>query len=366
MLFLVSHSTFASRARVLALGNSFHLLDPYTAYGNPLDIANLGKFIVFDSGSTDPIDAKTNAEAMVSWTVHPKIKMALSLGHQDDSIINSRMMINAQAGTNYALQQNPIDLFYTYSSENVIHALSVNYSSMSSKTTGDREHSSVISYGLQIGAGQIYGKYGIINTAELTAGKKFDGAGFVNLAGRYGISSFTLGFDYFKHFAKSMTGQITDENHNYELIQAGFVDTRAKEGEEFFYGAQLKYLKANCRVLGTTKCDRTYTRTTLPIWIGFEVAGNQWLTFRGFLKQHVLVDQMKDEAGYAADVFDQTTGVATEYSAAPNSTELSTGLGINFGKASIDTLFKGIFSSDQDQSTTWKDFISTISLTYNY
>lgn len=203
--------SFASRARVLALGDSFHLADPYTAFGNPLDIAALNDFLVLDSGVTAPVDSETNAEAMMSYSLNSKTKMALALGHQEAMLMEGRQLINTEAGTSYVLEQNPIELFYTYNSNFIIQAVSARYSNFKNQNNQDQEVSSMLSYGVEFGSWQLYGKYVLLNRAETVGGKSFDGNGHFSLAARYGISSFTLGFDYYRNKIKSQTNMITDK-----------------------------------------------------------------------------------------------------------------------------------------------------------
>lgn len=159
---------------------------------------------------------------------------------------------------------------------------------------------------------------------------------------------------------------ITDERHEIDSFVFGLVDTRTREDEEFFYGVQVQHFKASCREKAGLECSETYTRTTLPVWFGFEVKGNSWLTFRSFIRQNFWLDEMKDSVGYAVDSFDGTTGAVTEYTAGPNSTEIASGLGIHLGQVTIDGVFKGFFGANQNQNIDMKDFLTSISLTYNY
>ena len=49
---LVSTNAFATRARVMALGNSPHLVDTQTVYSNPADMMVMGDYVTFESGIT--------------------------------------------------------------------------------------------------------------------------------------------------------------------------------------------------------------------------------------------------------------------------------------------------------------------------
>ena len=48
LLVLISCSAFATKARMQALNSSFHLIDPQTIFGNPLDLMSMKNFISFD------------------------------------------------------------------------------------------------------------------------------------------------------------------------------------------------------------------------------------------------------------------------------------------------------------------------------
>ncbi|MBC7466295.1 MAG: hypothetical protein H7256_09910 [Bdellovibrio sp.] len=363
LIVLMSVNAFATKARLQALNNSFHVVDPQTMFGNPLDVMGMKNFISLESGSQTVTNTSENAEGSISYGLNDHSQFAVAVGHKDDAIMGVRSLINNTTGLTYDTPQNPIHLFYGIKGEDVVYAFNISYSNKNVKVTPSKESSALASFGAQWGNYQAYVVTTLINTAEY-ANNKFEGAGYVNLAGRLTLDTMTLGLDLYTAKAKSSTASVETASDNYQAIVVGLVDVRSKDGSDFFYGAQ-----AVASDLKNRTMDKDFKRTTLPIWFGIEAKGNDWLTVRGSIQQTILINQSKDDAGFAAGdgYLTGATGSISDFSAAPNNTTVAMGLGFNFKNVTVDGVLKGLMTANGGpQEVNSANFLSQVGLTYNY
>ena len=121
---LASVNAFATRARVNALGNSPHLIDTQTVYGNPADMFFVGgDYVTIETGKTAATGLNDGAEGMVVRSMGDA-KMGLSLGHDSDVALQQRTSVmtaasaacptcqNLFSSAVNKFQQNPIELTY--------------------------------------------------------------------------------------------------------------------------------------------------------------------------------------------------------------------------------------------------------------
>lgn len=359
----LSVNAFATKARLQALSNSFHLVDPQTVYGNPLDILGMKNFIALESGATTPAGTTDNAEGAISYGINENTQVAVSLGHNDDAIMGVRSLVNTTQGLTYTTPQNPIHLFYGFKGSEVTYALGLSYSNKNDKKNDLKESSSLASFGVGLGNLQVYALYTFTNEVDAAGGKKFEGGGFLNLAGRYALDTTTLGLDLYQAKAKSSTNGTEDVAFSYQSIVFGLVDLRSKDGSDYFYGAQFVVTNLKNRT-----ADKDMKRTTLPIWFGIETKGTEWLTIRGSIQQTVLVNQTKDDAGFAAGdgYLTGATGAVSDFSAGPNNTTVAMGIGLTFKNVTVDGTLKGLIGSAANQQIDQNNFLSQVGLTYNY
>jgi len=361
---LVSVSAFATKARLQALSNSFHLVDPQTIYGNPLDLMGMKNYISIESGSTGATGTTDNAEGSISYGLNDHSQLAVSLGHKDDAVMGVRTAINTQLGTTYIVPQNPIHLFYGYKTENAVYVGGVSYSNFNDKKNGAKESSSTVSLGGQWGELQVYTVTSLANTVE-TGTTKFEGGGYVTVGARYSLDTVTLGLDAYSAKAKSTTvaSGVEDASADYQALVLGLVDVRSKDGSDFFYGAQIVASKLKNRVT-----SNSMSRTSLPVWFGIEAKANEWLTLRGSILQTLIVSQTKDEEGFAAGdgYLTGANGAVSDVSGGPNNTVVAMGVGLNFKNITIDGVLKGLTGTAATQEVNQTNFMSQVGLTYNF
>lgn len=356
----------ASKARVHALGDSLHLVDPQTIYSNPLDLTSLANLVSLESGITASTSALDGAEAIVSYGINQNQRIAFSMGHQDPSVVDSRNLINVLGGTAFEMAQNPIHFFYAMEDTLTTWAIGFSYSNKEDKFSQLNEKSIGASAGIELGNLQFSSLYIFSNSVDALAGKKFDGSGYWQTTLSYLLENTTMEMVYTTSKAKlsTTTGTLIQENelHVKSVISLGLADVSPRDGNDFFWGAQVVSTTINCKINLSVGCDKAYTQTVLPAWFGVETQIADWLIFRGSVKQSFLVSITKDEFGYPASVANGATGAVSNLAAAANDTVVSSGLGFNFKELTID----GSLASSTPQSLNLNNFLTQIGLTYKF
>lgn len=364
IVFLKTELALASKARLVSLANSFHLVDTQSVFYRPIDLIYLNNFVSVESGKTSPAGGQDNAEALASYAFKENHYLALAFGHQDRAVIESRSFINAVSGLTYEATQNPIHLFYAVDDSVTSYAIGAFYSSKNNIQAGLKESSAGLSLGVELGKIQISAVYVPTNKDELAGGKKFNGSGYIQTALSY-LSEQTLFELKYKAFsAKSSTetaGVLADdESHNLDQLTLGLADLNPYAENIFFWGAQIITTRMNCKIKSALTCDKSFSRVTTPFWFGVEAEASDWLKFRGAIKQSFLFSLSKDEIGYPSSAIDGATGAVTEFGAGTNDTEVSMGLGFKMGQLTID----GTLSTASTQVWNSSNLLSQVSITH--
>lgn len=366
ILLSVSSLVHASKARVLALGNSFHLLDSQTVYKNPIDAIEFDNFVVFETGVTNATNATVNAEAMASYVYKEDQHLVLSFGHQDQSVIDSRNFINLLSGTAFELPQNPLNIFYGINDNITSSAFGFFYSKKDDKILRSSESSAGLSLGIEMGKLQISSLYTFINRADGVSGKKFDGSGYWQTTLSYLLDETLFQFQFIKSKAKlsTDTGSAVTENESHvtNTVTLGLVDSNVRDEDNFFWGVQVISTQISCNVNLSLGCDKKFTNTVLPVWFGIEAQASEWLIVRATLKQSFLVNITKDDFGYPLGAASGATGAISSAAPGANDTVVSTGLGFKFKRLTLD----GTLATSTTQTLNTSNFLSQVGLTYNF
>ncbi len=346
----------ASKARVQSLANSFHLLDAQSVYRRPIDLIYLDNFVVLESGVTAATSINDNAEAMLSYTYNNNRHIALSFGHQDRAVVDSRNFINLLSGSAFVLAQNPLYVFYAVDDSITSYAVGISYSAKNEKKLTNLKESSVgISLGVEMGKFQVNSVFVPINSTSASAGKQFEGGGYSQVTGSY-LSDQTL-FEFTYAVSKSRlateAGAVI-EDHIKDEFTLGLVDSNSQHANNFFWGAQIISTRINCKINLSATCNKTFSRSILPVWFGIEAQANDWLSLRGAVKQSFLAS-LTDAVGYPA-------GAVADITAAANDTVVSMGLGFNFKSMAVD----GTLSTASTQVLNTANFLSQVGLTYSF
>lgn len=368
-VFLITFSAFhavASKARMHSLGNSLHLIDPQTIFASPIDIINLGNFLTLEGGKTAAASSLDGAEAIISYGPSENQRIAVAFGHQDPSVVDSRELINLVGSTPFEMAQNPIHIFYSLEDSLTSWAVGISYSGKNEKVAQLTEKSVGASVGIELGNFQFNSVYIFENSANAASGKQFDGAGYWQSTISYLLENTTIELGYTTSKAKFSTtiGTLIQDNelHVKNVVSLGLADVTPRDGNDFFWGAQVISTTLNCKIDLSIGCDKAFTQTVLPAWFGIETHIADWLIFRGSVKQSFLVSITKDEFGYPASVVSGGTGVTSNLSSAANDTVVTSGLGFKFKELAID----GSLASSTTQTISFNNFLSQVSLTYQY
>jgi len=366
---LASVNAFATRARVNALGNSPHLIDTQTVYGNPADMFFVGgDYVTIETGKTAATGLNDGAEGMVVRSMGDA-KMGLSLGHDSDVALQQRTSVMTAASAacptcqNLFLsavnkfQQNPIELTYGMKTGDMAWAGTFVYSNYKSKTgINEKEDSMGIRAGLRMGALDAKLGLGLANNYQNDTDGKFKGTLSASIGAGYSMDNL-----YFNGFFRQ-AGWKTENaagtetaKIDYNTIQANVTSSHKKDGSEFFYGAGL----ANSTTKNGTAPEVKTTSLTLPVWMGLEVDAASWAVLRGSITQTVLINDSKKETTPAA-------GGDYEFSPGANNTVVNVGAGIKFNKITLDGSLEGLSGGAATQQLNGNTLLGSVGMTYMF
>lgn len=350
---LASVNAFATRARVIALANSPHLVDTQTVYTNPADIFGLGDYVTLETGLTAGTSSTNQAEGMVVRTMGDA-KMGLSLGHQSQNASTWGLRPAA-----FGNQQNPFELTYGTKAGDMNWAATLVYSNYQDKAAAGATIAKESSMGVRLGARSnnwdASVRLGLTNTAELGAGNKFTGTLGVGATLGYQMDAlYWVGHVTSVGFKVENAAGTQTTNFSDTAIDVGVMTSVKKDGSEMFYGA--KYLMDSASETVASPNGKI-TNSTLPVWIGLEVDAASWLTLRGSVTQTVLIDSLKTEG--------TSLGAAQELSPGANNTVVAAGAGLKFNKIVVDGTLQAA-SAATSQQLNGNSLLSTLGMTYNF
>lgn len=342
----------ATRARVMALGNSPHLVDTQTVYNNPADMFSLGgDYVTLESGATDSWTNTTttegaNAEGMIVRTMGDA-KMGLSLGHQSEnaSVWGLRPAAAAPFNEN---QQNPVEFSYGAKNGDMNWAGTLVYSNYQDKVADNKESSMGLRFGARTANWDAGLHLGLTSTVDVAATGKYTGAMALSAHGGYQMDSiYWFGKLATSGFKIENTAGAEQAKYSQTNIEVGAMTSVKKDGSEFFYGAKLAQMDSKESV-----ADDKETSTSLPIWIGVEADAASWLTLRGSVTQTLqLLHNSKDTTG-------STTN--SEFAPAEGDTTVAFGAGLKFNKVTVD----GALLASGSQTLNTSSLLTQVGMSY--
>lgn len=365
LLVLSSVNAFATKARMKALSSSFHLSDTQTIYTSPYQLFSFKDFVALESGAQTPTGADDGAEGAVLFSISDEARLFVSLGHKDEAVQNERKFLNAVDTVTFKTQQNPLEVMYGMKMDGSTYGIGFFYSQFKDKVADNNESSNGIRVGGAHGDFKWKINLGLTNKVQNTTDGTLTGNPYTNVALRYNMNTLRYGLDYVAWDVKrSSTADVEVSSHSFQNIKLQVVDTQAKDGHEFFYGAALDQTNLKNKLN-----DKVLTRLALPVWMGLETAANDWLTLRASIKQSVLLAQSKDENGYTATStsgVDGAFGAVTEYSAEPNNTVAAFGAGLRWNQLTVDGTLSGLTGGSANQKIDATNLLAQVGMTYNY
>jgi hypothetical protein len=361
---IISHQSFASKARMTSLSNSRHVLDEQQIFINPLYLNYLDSFVSYESGDmgvSPTTTAKSNAEGLVSFALKDRSRLALAMGHQDANIVYSRKFINDVALLNFTMTQNPLHLFYANTDVDTSYAFSFQYSNYKNRVSSEGESTVGTSFGVEMGPWQLSTQYVLINSAE-TALNRLDGSGFITGALQYSTDTNHFYVIYSSLPTRAYNNTSVLESHYVQNLRIGLVDSNMKDGHDAFWGAEILTTNIECKLKGGLNCQKTARSVVLPVWFGVEAQALPWMILRGSIRQTILFNQSKDDVGYSSALFQNGTGAISDYVEGPDSVQLAMGMGLDFGNVVVDGTLQAATTTFFDLS----NFLSQVSLKYKF
>lgn len=356
---LSATSAFATRARVTALGNAAHIVDSSTIYKKPADIFAVSDSLTIESGITNTLanSAGTSASGTEAIFIRSSgdTKWALSLGHDDETILDQRAAANVETATlsGNVAQQNPFELTYGMKAGDLAWAATLAYSNYNDKKFDSKETSTNLKFGAATSTWDASVDLGLANKTSSGTGvamDEFKGKNNVALRGGFWVSS-----DMYTYANVLMGGyEVTDAGTVVSEIKAqqitiGMVNTMKNDGNEFFWGAGLTSAQSKESKAPETKI----TALSLPLIIGLEANAASWLTLRGSVTQNVVIQNEKES---------NSTATVSEAAPGLNSTTFAAGAGLKLNKLSLD----GSILANNTQTVNTDNLLGSVGLSYAF
>ncbi len=369
LLVLTSTNAFATKARYKALNSSFHLVDTQSEFSSPYHIFSLPDFVSVESGLSTATTVDNNAEGLAKFSTGDNSKMLVAIGHKDEAIQSQRKFMNAASGKAFLMQQNPVEVIYGVKTGGNVYAGGLFYSKYKDKTTDKNEESTGARFGATFGDFKAKINLGLVNKVQnvvspVSGDGTFSNQPYTNVAVRYAMGENKFGLDFTMWNAKrDDTLGVEANSFEFQNIKFQYVNTTAKDGEDFFYGVAVDSISLKDKTQ-----SKDLRRLALPVWFGLEHQASEWLTVRGSLKQ-TLWAQSTDDRGYSAGAVDGASGVdgvASDFSPDANNTEAAIGVGLKYKSVMFDGTLSGLTGKTANQQLDGNNLLAQAGLTYNY
>jgi hypothetical protein len=387
----LSNPAFASKARMTALSNADHLVDPQTAFDNPSHLALMGDYVTFEAGATTPgysgvtvgtttweqyrngVDNPPGAEGGFVRSAGDA-KYGAYLGRR------SPFTDAARGAFGFLRQDNPIELQYAMKGA-LNWGAALNYSSADKKSTSQKESAYGVRFGATTDTWEAFGIVGLGSTAEGASATAvlgngdansngiIDNADFTSVAadttakytgttgfkvgGAYKMENIRVYAKYYQDGFKYEGANATFNGLKVDQSQAdiGVVDHNKIDGGQWFYGVAVQMFNSK---KAFTALDVKTTATYLPFLVGMEYDATSWLTLRGSATQNVLLGSYKQDDG-AGPYSDETDTIQ-------NNTKVAAGLGLKFGKWAVD----GSWAAQTTGAVNTTSFMTNLGMTYMF
>lgn len=397
-LALMSTSAFASKARLIALGEdkdgSLYISDYRNLYINPSEINSLGNMAVLEWGSNGrslgggaTLDADNNSKAQggVIYGLSNGMKFGAILGDETDvgSLIRMLSSNSSVALPTQFLQtaDNVLDVFVGGSAA-VNWGANFLYSQGENEVVGSRSkhHAYATRLGMNQGAwnAHLLVALGAKSEAEdNTQAPKYKGKLGFRLGGGYDISSEGKAFAYYENYGwKQDNNASLEREGSFNKAMFGYGHTK-KVSDTGSLFAKVNGEIINIKLEAVSGIEEAkINRFALPITFGFEQSATDWLVLRGSVVQN-LFGTVKDSGlqnnfgtagvGTTGAILrslantrygTSTTGNGGKKTIA-NSTTVNAGATLKFGSVEIDGLIGATEGSRAGGATTTDATYST-------
>ena len=339
-LVLLSTSAFATKTRMTALGQnsadgSRYIDDTRNVFRNAAHAGSTTNYVVSEWGNNG-----TTAEGGF-FKEAGSFNYGVYLNSRNDAQTGNNGTALGEGGTDYAgqgvfgasfgaVRSDDIDLFFA-GDMGFQWGARIGYSASDTKAAGagnkEQTHG-----GMSLGAGAVFGdieasvnfviKDEYENSGATTADKYEGDKMDINVAYHWG--SWTFFGDFDKRGADYTSGTKAETSRTTITLGAGHiheVSSTARIYSDVTYNNQKGTHKA---AAATQESERK--TGNLQVNLGFEADATSWLTWRGSVRQNVLMDKTETKVA-AATTSTETNGT---------STTLNAGATLNFGKLKVD------------------------------
>lgn len=418
-LMLLSTAAFASKARLMALGEdkdgSYFVSDFRNIYINPAHLNSMGNMAVVEWGSEGTTfggasldaDASTKAQGGVVYKLNDTLTMGVVLGDETDVAALTRILASngGAAGAFMQTADNVIDVFVAGKGD-VNWGANLLYTASKDETGGTNKHDQH-AYALRAGAqkdnwdAHLLLALGAEGDAPNRAhAPKYEGKLGVRVGGSYGFGESNKAFLMYEQYKweqsnSGANGAKRDASFNKWFTGVGHT-MKASEKSTLFARGQVEMTTIELDANATLR-NAEIKRMAVPVTVGYEHAATEWLTFRGSvahnlygtIEDHGLTENFAAAAnpvGTTGEVIralasarygSSTNGNGGKKTIA-NSTVVNAGASLTFGNLSVDGLIgttaanrsPGAGTATVNSGTTGiftlDNLMSRVSMTYNF
>lgn len=334
---LFSTSAFASKARLLALGEdkdgSYFISDYRNIFVNPSELNSMSDAVVFEWGTSGAayqsasLDTDNNGKAQggAFYTLSNGMKLGVNLGDETDVAALTRMLASNVYNTTVSGLQfmqtadNVIDVFVAGKAAinwgvNALYTASKNDDVGTAGTaTRHNQHAYAVRLGANSGAWNTHLLMALgakSNAPDLTYAPVYKGKFGARLGGGYDLSATNKLFGMYETYSWNQSN--TQDAERKGSFSKGFVGVghseKLSQASTLFLKSSFELIDIKVDAVGS-KVGMKISKVTLPLSVGFEHAAYDWLVLRGSVV-HNLWGTIKDSG--LQENFGDYTGATTD------------------------------------------------------
>jgi hypothetical protein len=317
-LMLLSTSAFATKARLLALGEdkdgSYFVSDYRNVYINPAELNSLKNMAVLEwgnagstvsgalGGASLDFDNTPKAEGGVVYSLSNDLKMGVLLGDETDVSGLTRILASngGAAGEGIQSADNVLDVFVS-GKGSINWGANLLYSQSKDQSTATTQHSST-AYAIRLGVAQDAWNFHLLapigaksNRPLASLAPTYKGKFGIRAGGGYDFSSNDKLFGMYENYTWDQTNNTTATRvGSFTKTFLGYGHTqKVSDSSNMFVKLQAEMTKIQLKSVGALVAAKI-DRLALPLSVGFEHAATEWLVLRGSVVQN-LYGTIKDE-----------------------------------------------------------------------
>lgn len=342
-LAVLSTSAFASKARMEALNQdsvrgSEYISDSRNIFRNPAHLNTMSNYLITEWGTSSATDSQTNPRAEGGFFRSTgAFNYGVYLGNNNTVLNPASNGVTVPANTvspSFLRQDNAIDLFFA-GDMGLQWGAKIHYaSSKDESVAANTRENDALAIGLGVAAGgfdayvdftlsdKSTGNTAVAGTTPVVpagiASDEFEVKPSFLVGGSYTWNETTFFANYEKDKAEQRLNNVSS-TYKYDAIIAG-------AGRIWDINPTAKvFTDAKVVIASFQTTGPKLKSQTLPITIGMEAEATSWLTLRGSVSQNIILN---DE--------EILVGTAVRERTVSNSTDVSAGATLNFGKLKVD------------------------------